>query len=310
MEKTLLIFNRFADKGKIKNSLEEILHCLMQAGIEAEAVITECVGHAIDLAETAVREGFQKVLVAGGDGTVNEAVNGLVKAQKNGYGSASLGVIPNGRGNDFVYAMKIPRNLQQAVAVIQADKRIKIDIGCAGDGATERYFCNGSGFGFDSAINYYATQSRLNGFPSYLLGLVKAILFDLHHVPAKVTWDEGTVEMPILLLTAMNGLREGGGFIVAPNFDITDGKLDICMVGDNLKLPRLLPLIPLIMKGQLNHPDIRTFKTRKLVVEISGPGVQSQVDGESIFTAGTRFVSEISPWKVDLITEYQPIGKA
>ncbi len=301
MEKTILIFNRFADKGKLKHSSKEVRRCLSKAGIETEPVFTNHVGHAIDLTEQAVKDGFEKIIIVGGDGTVNEAVNGLVKAQQKGYGTASLGVIPNGRGNDFGYSLKIPGNLEQAVALIKTDNHILIDIGSAGDGTFERYFCNGSGFGIDSAINHYAAMSRLNGFPSYLWGLLKAIFFDIRQPVAKITHDDGDFEMPMLLLAAMNGMREGGGFKMAPKFDITDGKLDVCVVGDNLAVHQLLPLIPLIMKGDLDHPKIKTFKTSKLRVRIKEKGLYSQVDGETIFSAGTNFVASICPWKVDLI---------
>jgi YegS/Rv2252/BmrU family lipid kinase len=301
MEKTILIFNRFADKGKLKHSSGEVQRCLSKAGIKTEPVFTHHVGHAIDLAEKAVKDGFERIIIVGGDGTINEAVNGLVKARQKGYGTASLGVIPNGRGNDFGYSLKIPGNLEQAVEIITADNHILVDIGSAGDGTFERYFCNGSGFGIDSAINHYAAMSRLNGFPSYLWGLLKAICFDIRQPVAKITYDDGEFEMPMLLLTAMNGMREGGGFNIAPKFDVTDGLLDVCVVGNNLTVPQLLPLIPLIMKGNLDHPNIRTFKTSKIQVEIEGKGLYSQVDGETIFSSGTCFFASICPWKVDLI---------
>ena len=301
MAQTILIFNRFAHKGKLRHSLEEVQRCLQQAEIDTDTVFTKFPGHAIELVEEKVQEGYKRIIVVGGDGTVNEAINGLVKAQQKGFGSACLGVIPNGRGNDFGFSVKIPSDLQSAVDVIKADRRIKIDIGSAGDGTFERFFCNGSGFGVDAAINYHAAVSKLNGFPSYLWGLLKAIFLDIRQPMAKITWDEGEFEMPILLLAAMNGMREGGGFKLAPNFRIDDGKLDVCIVGNNQPISRLLPLIPRLINGKLDHPQIITFKTSQLQATIEGKGLFGQVDGETIFSSGTKFIVSVCPWKIDLI---------
>lgn len=304
MVQTILIFNRFAHKGKLRHSVEEVQQCLQKAEIETDTEFTKYPGHAIELVEQMVKDGYKKIIVVGGDGTVNEAINGLVKAQQKGYGSACLGVIPNGRGNDFGFSMKIPSDLQSAVDVIKADHHVLIDIGSAGDGTFERFFCNGSGFGVDAAINHYAAVSKLNGFPSYLWGLLKAIFFDIRQPMAKISWDDGHFEMPILLLAAMNGMREGGGFKLAPEFSINDGKLDVCIVGNNQPVSRLLPLIPRLIQGRLDHPEIITLKTGKLQVKIEGKGLFSQVDGETIFSSGTSFNVSICPWKVDLIAGF------
>ncbi len=132
------------------------------------------------MVEKMVEDGYKKIIVVGGDGTVNEAINGLVKAQQKGYGSACLGVIPNGRGNDFGFSMKIPSDLQSAVDVIKADHHILIDIGSAEDGPLNAFSANGSGFG----VMLYQSSCRsfeINGFSIVPWGLLKAIFLDIRN---------------------------------------------------------------------------------------------------------------------------------
>ena len=108
----------------------------------------------------------------------------------------------------------------------------------------ERYFLNGGGMGFDSAINFYASKSRFAGFASYGIGLVKAVFRDFRQEQALITAPGFAFNEPVLFVAFLNGKREGGGFILAPDFDIQDGLLNVCIVGRGSSLPKLLPLIP------------------------------------------------------------------
>ena len=301
MDKSLLVYNRLASKGKLKHSLNEIEQALKNENILTDSVQTEHGGHGIELVENAVKEGYTRLIVVGGDGTVNECINGMVRAQKKGYGKTALGIIQNGRGNDFAYSAQIPEDLTAAIGMIKRDHRIPLDVGYVKIDGKERYFCNGTGLGFDSSINYYASRSKLTGFASYGYGLLKALFKDFKKVPANISWDGGEMNTKVLIMVAMNGKREGGGFILAPDFDLQDGKLDIAIVGGEKRLVKVLLLIPRFINGNIDHPDIISFKTNWVKAEFGGSGSHGQADGEILSTEGNEFYAEICPEKIDLI---------
>lgn len=302
MSDTILIYNPKAARGKGNSSIEQIQAALNDAGIEADLAATTGPGHATELAEEAARVGKKRVLITGGDGSVNEAANGLIEAQKAGFPQVEFGIIPNGRGNDFCFAMKIPRDPVEAVAIIKAGYTMDIDVGYAGDDTFTRCFCNGSGIGVDSAINYHAANSSLNGLLSYAWGVVKAVSINFVQPMARITIDETSFEMPLLLFTAMNGLREGSTFSLAPEFDVTDGLLDICIVGNNISRIHTIPLVSRFFSGQLDHPQIALYKAKEVRVDIlENVGLISQVDGETIMTEGKVFRAGIVPEKIRLL---------
>lgn len=299
----ILIINPHASKGLQRFREEKILDALSQVGIVPETFRTDHPGHAIALAETAAKDGADRVLIAGGDGSINEAVNGLVSAKKQGFGGTALGFIPVGRGNDFCDALGIPKKLPQIAQILRQDQRLRCDVGAAGDGTFEHYFLNGSGYGIESAINYYASQSIISGKFSYVYGIVKSIFRDLHVQEALIEIDGKEMHYPFVLFAAMNGRQEGGGFRLAPKYRLDDGLLDICMVGGNIPAPRLLLTIPHLSRGTLDYPGILSMQASSVHVHLDPDkkGLFSQVDGETIIERGHDFYSRISPWKIEII---------
>lgn len=306
--KDVLIYNPKASKGVRKFREEKIMDALSAVGITPELFRTERVGHAAELAEAAAKDGADRVFITGGDGSINEAVNGLVNAQKQGFTGTALGFLPTGRGNDFCDALGITQKLPEIAAVLKQDHRIRCDIGAAGDGTFEHYFINGSGYGIESAINFYAAQSILSGKISYLYGIVKSIFNDLHIQEADIDIDGKQIRYPFVLFAAMNGQQEGGGFRLAPNYKLDDGLLDICMVGGNVPTPRLLLTIPHLSSGKLDYPGILSMQASSIHVHLdpTQKGLFSQVDGETIIEHGFDFCSKISPWKIEIICPEKP----
>lgn len=299
----LLIYNSYASKGSPLLSLETIVHVLERTGIQIEAVRTEYAKHAIELTEQAAREGAERVIIVGGDGSINEAYNGLVNAQKAGLEAPSLLIVPNGRGNDFVTGTGMPSKLEDVAAALKADHRKTVDVGYAGDGTFERYFANGSGFGIDSAVNYYASQSPLKNKLSYAYGFLKAVANDLVQQEAHFEIDGESFDEKFVVFTAMNGLMEGGGFKIGSGFVLDDGLLNLCIIGKGLPAGRLLARTSDVINGRLDHPDIWTRKAAQVHVHLESDkhGLFSQVDGETIIVNGYDFYAGISPYKVTLI---------
>ncbi len=308
--KDVLIFNPYAGKGSARCSADKIRDALLKAGIDADVKMTASANHAAEIAETAAKEGADRVLITGGDGSINEAVNGLVSAQKQGFIGTALGIIPNGRGNDFSACIDMPFRIDRIAEVLRRDNRLTCDVGTAGDGTFERYFMNGSGFGIESAINYYATQSPLKGKISYIYGIVKSIFNDLRIQEVQLTVDGKETSYPMVLFAAMNGRQEGGGFRLAPKFRLNDGLLDICMVGGNLPPARLLLTIPHLSSGKLDYPGTLSMQAASVHVHLEPDkkGLFSQVDGETIIENGYDFYSKISPYKIDIVVPESVIG--
>ncbi len=301
--KNVLIFNPYAGKGSVINNVEKIQTMLRKAGIDTEIRMTAAAMQAEKMAETAAAEGAERVIICGGDGSINEAVNGLVEAQKKGFTGTALGIIPNGRGNDFCACINMPLQLDQMGEIFTRDHRLSCDVGSAGDGTFERYFINGSGFGIESAINYYAARSPLKGKISYIYGIGKSIFNDLYVQDALITLDGKENHYPFALFAAMNGRQEGGGFRLAPNFRLNDGLLDICMVGGNIPPVLLLRTIPHLSSGKLDYPGIFSAQAASVHVHLEPDkrGLFSQTDGETIFRNGHDFYARISPYKLDII---------
>ena len=283
------------------------MDALAKEGIVPEMIKTEYPGHAIELAEKAAKNGADRVIISGGDGSINEALNGLVNAQKQGFTGIALGFIPAGRGNDFCEALGIPKSLPEIAHILKQDHRMRCDIGAAGDGTFERYFMNGSGYGIESAINYYASRSVIRGKLSYIHGIAKSLFNDLHVQEAQITIDGKTISYPFVLFAAMNGRQEGGGFRLAPKYRMDDGLLDICMVGGNIPKAKLLLTIPHLSKGTLDFPGILSMQAANVHVHLEPDkkGLFSQVDGETIIERGHDFYSKISPWRIEIVCNGQ-----
>ena len=305
--KDVLIINPKASKGSRHFRDERIMDALAKEGIVPEMIKTEYPGHAIELAEKAAKNGADRVIISGGDGSINEALNGLVNAQKQGFTGTALGFIPAGRGNDFCEALGIPKSLPEIAHILKQDHRMRCDIGAAGDGTFERYFMNGSGYGIESAINYYASRSVIRGKLSYIHGIAKSLFNDLHVQEAQITIDGKTISYPFVLFAAMNGRQEGGGFRLAPKYRMDDGLLDICMVGGNIPKAKLLLTIPHLSKGTLDFPGILSMQAANVHVHLEPDkkGLFSQVDGETIIERGHDFYSKISPWRIEIVCNGQ-----
>ena len=196
---------------------------MTQHRLDFTLVQTERAGHAIELARTAAGQGYETVVAAGGDGTVNEVINGLVQAKTSGIDLPALGVISVGRGNDFGYGMGLPHSVEEAVHILSAGHTRKIDVGRLTGGLYPqgRCFGNGVGIGFDAVVGFESVKlAPLSGFPSYLVAALKTILLYFHAPRVQIELDDETITQPCLMVSVMNGRRMGGGFYMTPEFEI------------------------------------------------------------------------------------------
>jgi diacylglycerol kinase (ATP) len=234
-----------------------------------------------------------------------------MQARTAGAGSATMGVICVGRGNDFAYSMGIPTEVAAGCQSVAQGRKRTIDVGHVTGGLYPqgRYFGNGVGIGFDAVVGFEALKlKRLHGFASYLVAALKTItLFPLGPV-VNIEYDGESVAQRSLMVSIMNGTRLGGGFMMAPGGRSDDGLFDLCIAGQVSRL-RILALIPRFMAGtQATHPAIATAQARKVrVTSLEGP-LPAHADGETLCTEGQQLEIALLPGQIDLISELP--GKA
>lgn len=257
------------------------------------------------LARQAAEAGVKLVVAAGGDGTVNEVVNGLMQANMNGNGRPTLGVLPVGRGNDFAYGVGIPQDTAAAVKVLTQNQHRTIDLGyfAGGDYPQGRYFANGVGLGFDTVVGFEAAKiKRLQGAASYLVAVVRTIFLYSKAPIYEIEMDGKTIRQPFLMVSIMNGRRMGGMFYMAPDSDPTDAFLDLCLAGEVSQI-RILPLAVKFFSGrQAEHPAVNMVRAKNINVKAIEGTIPAHADGETICTAGQELKIEMVSNALKVIT--------
>ena len=295
--------------GEVYPLIEEELNNL---NLDFDMYRTEAPGHAIELAEAASTAGYDVVVAAGGDGTSNEVLNGLMRARLEGRGKAALGLISVGRGNDFAYGVNTPPDLVQACQTLAHDRRKTIDVGLStgGDFPEGRYFGNGVGIGFDAVVGFEALKlKRLHGFPSYIVAALKTIFLYFQAPTVRIEYKNTEVTQPALMVSIMNGRRLGGGFMMAPEGKIDDGAFDLT-IADQVGKARIFALILRFMqRSQGGHPAIKMTQAEKVTVTAVEGKLPAHADGETICEAGDRLELGIVPQVLEVIVPNEGDGK-
>jgi YegS/Rv2252/BmrU family lipid kinase len=304
----LVILNPNADRGHAREIAPK-LKALLNLNRNVGWVETSRPGDAIQLATQACKEGYDIVVAAGGDGTAQEVVNGLMACYEDGARSA-LGLIPLGSGNDFAWMMGVvpgkrqprdPRGLEQAIQRLTAGKTRVIDVGRVCEGDRCRYFCNGAGIGFDGVVNIESRKiAWARGFLMYALGVLRTMVLYYRAPHTVLELDDMRIEQPLMMISVANGRRFAGGFYVAPHAEVDDGYFDVCTV-DKVSRPEMLALIPKFLNGtQVNNRHVRMARARRVTVQCD-EGFAVHVDGEVFSTASRRLVLEIVPRKLRVV---------
>ncbi len=294
-----MILNPYAGNWTGARRANDIRAALLAAGVKHDLVLTERPGHAVELARRAHDEGYDAVVTVGGDGTVNEVVNGLARAaqvDKPGI-VGTLGIIPIGTGNDFAEMSGIPLNLLEASRRLAQGRTRLIDIGRVND----RFFSNECGIGFEAQVAIEAQRlKRLRRFLVYLVAVFRA-LFRYRQPTMTVKWDTGEVTQRILMVSAGNGRRAGGGFYLTPEAKFDDGLLDY-MYADALSRPEILRLLPKAMNGtHIYEPVAHLGRTTRLTITSTVP-VPVHCDGEILTAEAQQVNIEVLPARLQLIS--------
>ena len=260
--KHLFIINPVAGKGHASAYIPAIHNHFKGKTEEYHIEITKNPGHARDIASWYAEKGEYRMYATGGDGTLNEVLNGMAGSK------CSLGVLPAGSGNDFIKSIYKSRDYADILEKTISAPAVPIDCGLLND----RYFINIMSVGFDAQVAYYSAKLNkklhLKGSLSYFAGIAAALLKGKLKFPVKLTFDdEEVVEMEICLTACTNGKYYGGGFMPVPTTEFNDGILDVCFV-EKKSLFGILTLIPKYMKGKHTKTKGVNFrKVKKLRVE-------------------------------------------
>jgi len=297
-----LIVNPAAGAGRTAKLWPQIRDWLQGCGYKFEYALTEAPGHAIELAKSAVDHSYPLVVSVGGDGTINEIVNGLYETGN--MADVMLGIISTGTGADYIRTMGLPRDYQEACRRLLAPRRQLVDLGIAhyrdNGQAAQRIFVNFAGLGFDAEVVKTTTQrfKALGRTASYLMGLLSTLLFYANR-EVTISLDGQTETMTACTIVVGNGRYGGGRMLIAPEASLDDGLLDVIIIG-NISKPDLLWSLPRIYKGtHLSHPKVTMKRVAEVKIETALPA-SLQADGELLGETPARF--QVLPAALNLIT--------
>ncbi len=272
LKKARIIYNPTSGREAFKRELPNVLERFEKAGYETSAHATTCEGDAINAAKVAVERGFDIIVAAGGDGTINEVINGMAE-QPN---LPKLGVIPVGTTNDFARALHIPKEINKAVDVILENGSMLIDIGKVND----HYFMNIAGGGKLTELTY-EVPSKLKTMLGQLAYYMKGIemLPSLKPTRARIEYDGNVIEEDIMLFLISNTNSVGGFEKLAPDADLTDGYFDLLIL-KKANLAEFIRIASLALRGaHLEEKHLIYTKAKRIKVEPEEK-MQLNIDGE------------------------------
>ncbi len=299
MGKIKIILNPISGMGNGAKQLTVIQDIFDQSGISYDISTTEKVWDAASIAKEAAISGYSGVIAAGGDGTCNEVVNGLMEASLQLSKLPVFGVLPVGRGNDFAYGAMVPSTLIQAAENIIKANTSPLDVGLieGGNYPDGRYFVNGIGIGFDTMVGLEAAKLKfIHGPATYAWGAI-VTLFKYPKAPSlRVTYNGETHEVESNQVSILNGSRMGGTFFMAPGGRVDDGFFDLCMPVKHISRMKMVKLMLQYTKGtQSDNPVITMAKSLEYKVEAVTGSLVCHADGETICIDGKELRVECIP---------------
>ncbi|NTW09623.1 MAG: diacylglycerol kinase family lipid kinase [Anaerolineaceae bacterium] len=302
--KHLVIVNPAAGRGRGDSLLPRIRDLLQKHKFDFELVRSERPAQAIEIARRAAQAGIPAIITAGGDGTANEAINGIMQAQDGISGTTVLGMLCIGTGNDFAGSLGLPGKIEQSIEAIKKNIQRLVDIGrvTGGRHPEGRYFGNCVGIGFDAAGTIQSQKIRwAKGTLAYLISAVQTIFYYYKAPRLEIKLDHEKLELPALLVSIMNGKRIGGGFWTAPDSEPDDGIFDLCIARE-VSRARMFTLIPHFLKGtQATQPEVQMKRSTTVWIKSLRGSMPVQTDGEIIAENCAELKVEILHKKLKVI---------
>ena len=279
--------NPIAGSGRAHGIVPRIEGWLKEQGMEARLLETREAGHAERLAAAATDLGHDRVIAVGGDGTIQEVINGLLASGVGTDGGPpALGLVPCGRGNDLARSVKLPIDPMACLPIAMGATTRPFDVGVArgADGA-ERYFGAAGGVGFDAEVAYTMAVHRrfwMRGEAGYFLGTLNELRrYRNRRLQVTLIGDgeDRQVSQTFLFIAFANGPYYGGGMQICPDAKTDDGWLDVCLVGDLSRFEALRELPGIYQAKHVNNARVEIVHARS--VRIEGDAVtRVHLDGE------------------------------
>lgn len=304
MQDWLVIVNPNAGKKKGEKDWKKIAALLVKYNIPFKALFTRHPNHAVKLSRIYIRKGFKKVLVVGGDGTLNEVVNGIFLQKSFPTTDITLGLIPVGTGNDWARTYGIPRDYEEAIKVITENKTFIQDTGrveyLLDDKKRSRYFLNNAGMGFDAMVVKKANVQKEEGKGNALTYLVNLLTTMFHYktLPANVYLNDDNFKMKIFSFSVGICPWAGNGMKQLPAAIPDNGQFEITIISQVSKLKIIKNIKNLYDGTFIKLPEVNVYRSPKLNIQ-SPKSIFLEVDGESLGFTPIRF--EIVPKSLKLV---------
>jgi diacylglycerol kinase (ATP) len=296
-----VILNPYSNRWNSQKRWSEAESALKAAGVDFHLAVSEKKGQIVDLAEHAVLERFSPIIVAGGDGSIGDAANGLMRAaQSTRTLIPPLGIMPTCSANDIVYALGLPTDLREAARVIAAGNIRAMDLGRLND----RYFVNNSAAGLEPYVTIKHEKIQwIKGMARYLVAAVQAIM-EKPEWKGNIKWDDGDYIGKFSLISIGNGPRTGG-FFMTPHANPFDGKLTLAFGyrGTRLGLFQALPRAFNEDKGSYVEMDgMKEVHATRVSIHLDQPS-PAHTDGELLPQWIQDFEYEILPGCLNIIVK-------
>ncbi|MBP3084243.1 diacylglycerol kinase [Mycolicibacterium fortuitum] len=285
--------------GNAPHAAERAVAQLQRRGIDVCAIVGTDAAHARRLVDEALDGGTDALVVVGGDGVISLALQALAR------GDVPLGIVPAGTGNDHAREYRLPTGDPEAAADVVADGHTEIvDLGRIEDGAgAVKWFGTVMAAGFDSLVSDRTNRMRWpHGRMRYNVAML-AEISKLRLLPFRLTFDDGPEIKTDLTLAAFGNTRSyGGGMLICPGADHSDGLLDVTMI-TSASRTRLIRLFPTVFKG--THVDLDEVTTKRArSVHVECPGINAYADGD--FALPLPVTVSAAPGALRLLVPKQP----
>ncbi len=283
----MIIVNPNAGSRKGGKDWEKIKQLIDKTGICYQIRFTETLNHAVLLTQKAIEDGFRNFIAVGGDGTLNEMVNGIFSQTEIETSAFQIGMIPVGTGNDWCRMFNIPINYQKAVDIIVKNITFIQDIGKVSfqmDHETkERYFINVTGLGYDALVARKTNAEKVKGKGSklsYFLNIFTS-LFYYKDEQIRIIADDKEINTIFFSMSVGICKYNGGGMMQLPNAVADDGLLDVTIIKKVSKFDLIKSIKKLYDGSITTHPKVISFQTSKVTVN-SDNKIYIEADGESL----------------------------
>lgn len=301
--KAMLILNPYANRWFALKNKDLVEEALTRSGISYEIQLTTGSNHGVEIAAQAVRDGYSPILAGGGDGTINEVVNGMMQGSE-GFPREKiphLGLLPLGSVNDLVHNLKLPITIPESVETIARGQARWMDLGMVNG----RYFANNSAIGLEPTITLIQEKmKRLRGKLRY----ITATLVGITRNPsweATLTWAGGEYSGPISLVTVGNGAVTGGVFYMTPHADLFDGRITF-VYGYIPTRGQIMKVLPRTMKpgvgSYVEEPAIHEEHSTWLRIRTTTP-TPMHTDGEVQDRAALEIDYRILPQSIPVLAD-------